>query len=228
MIQILKILFVCLLLAPAALSAQDMAPTWAQVGVRVEKPAGDGKQFSQGSGISLGDGLILTAAHVIQVDPGNPRVTVIMDGWRVDGRVVAVKYSDQVDLALVHIPRGHLPATRRDQPPVAICPDNALPRQPMIVATEGTVSQSITIGSPISADRRQTNGWTNLLATGYHQGASGGGVFQQEQNCLAGIIYMEMGGKLSGSGQQINLTGFIPPSQIIPFLRDFGIAPLIR
>ena len=97
-------------LAPLLLGAEEpsrrIPPLPAEVGVRVEKPAGDGVHYSQGSGVLLGDGLVLTAAHVVKYNPQDPKVTVVMAGWRVDGTLAAIGGPDSVDLALVKTPRG--------------------------------------------------------------------------------------------------------------------------
>ena len=80
------LLLLFLLLPPdSAGSAESSNPAAAERGVRVEQPVG--KLFSQGSGIFLGDGVVLTAAHVVKADPANAKATVIVDGWRVDGKI---------------------------------------------------------------------------------------------------------------------------------------------
>jgi hypothetical protein len=216
-------------LAPATARAADaLAPTApAELGVRVEKPAGDGVHYSQGSGVYLGDGLVLTAEHVIKYDPTHPATTVLLDGVRTPGAVVfdGVK-DDGVDLALVKIGAELLPVKRLEQEPVRVCADNPAPDKKVIVAALGMVSDTTTYSSPMMREGDKTvstadqGGWTNILATGYHQGNSGGGVFDPVHGCLWGILSFEMGGEVAG-GAVVDYTAFVPASRIAPFLADY-------
>lgn len=210
---------------PVAAYADGVAPTLpspAQVGVQIEKPAGDGVHYAQGSGIYLGDGLVLTAAHVVKLDPDHSKVTVLLDGVRTDGDLVfSGQQHGNVDLALVKIDASLLSPKRRDQTPVPVCLDNPGPSQPVVVASWGTVSSATTIPSPISSDAKETGSWTNILSTGYHHGNSGGGVFHPREGCLWGIINLEMSGPLKGSSQVVDFTAFVPATKITPFIGDY-------
>ncbi|HIJ37383.1 MAG TPA: trypsin-like peptidase domain-containing protein, partial [Rhodospirillaceae bacterium] len=75
-----------------------------QMGVRIEKPAGDGVHFSQGSGVFVGEGMVLTAAHVVRPDPARRQVIVLLGGWRLDAALVDGAQDDDLDLALIQIP----------------------------------------------------------------------------------------------------------------------------
>jgi hypothetical protein len=215
--------FLLLLFPVAALADSEGFPALspADLGVRVEKPVGDGKQFSQGSGVFLGgSGLVLTAQHVVKYDPGNPKVTVLIDGWRRDGALVADGLKESVDLALIALHPEELGERRRAQPSVSVCAGNPGPSQPVVVAALGTVSNSVTIPSPITSDL-QTGTWTNILATGYHQGNSGGGVFDPQHGCLWGILSFELSGNSKTDGKFLDLTAFVPASKIAPFLDEY-------
>ncbi|SEH40964.1 S1 family peptidase [Magnetospirillum fulvum] len=190
----------------------------AERGVRVEQPTGDGVHFSQGSGTYLGDGLILTAAHVVTVNPASTAVTILLDGQRLDGEVIRDGREDGLDLALIRLAPDSLPPHRRTQPQVRICNDNPAPRQPVQVAALGTVTPSATIASPITSDG-QTGNWTDILATGFHAGASGGGVFDPSRACLWGVLIQELSGRAKSSGRRLDLTVFVPASRIGAFLR---------
>jgi S1-C subfamily serine protease len=188
--------------------------------VHVQKPAGDGVNFSHGSGVYLGDGLILTAAHVVEMDSTHPQVKILFyEQVIVPGEVVLNGriFAPDLDLALIRIEPKDLTPRRRDETPTAICSTNPGTDSPMLVAAEGKVTTAKTI--PTALERRDTasnntNGWTNILSTGYHHGASGGGVFDPEMNCLEGVISLE----LSDPSRGIDLTSFVPASRIGPFL----------
>jgi len=214
-----RLLAAALLLAPWPAAA---APGPAETGVRVEKPAGDGQHFSQGSGIYLGGGLVLTAAHVVQVDPASNRVTVLLDGRRIDATQVFDGQADGVDLALLLIPAASLPPARQNQAAVEICSDNPEPSRPAQVAALGAVSNAFTIPTPLNSDGPTDTGqWTNILATGFKPGSSGGGVFDPRHGCLWGILSVEMSGPAKSTGRRLDLTAFVPASRIAPFLQAY-------
>jgi S1-C subfamily serine protease len=185
----------------------------AALGVQIEKPAGDSVHFSQGSGIFLGDGLVLTAAHVVAPDPQMPTASVIMDGWRTDARLLTTAPAG-LDLALLKVSSEDLSLQRRQLPPTALCATGTGPNQPVVVAAQGTVSLSHTVGAAIRSTTLNGD-WTNILATGYSHGASGGGVFDAKKGCLAGILV------IGASGQGIEVTEFLPAAKIAAFLAPF-------
>jgi len=189
----------------------------AERGVRVEQPTGDGVHFSQGSGTYLGNGLVLTAAHVVTVNPASTAVTILLDGQRRDGVVIRDGRDDGLDLALIRLPVDSLPPLRRTQPQVRVCDGNPTPRQPVQVAALGTVTPAATIASPITSDG-QTGTWTDILAHGFHAGASGGGVFDPAHACLWGVLIQELSGRAKSSGRRLDLTVFVPSSRISSFL----------
>ena len=195
--------------APALAEPQDAALVGA-LGVQIEKPAGDNVHFSQGSGVFLGNGLVLTAAHVLKVDPANPAASVILDGWKTEAKLIATGQAG-LDLALLKLDPAEISRPRRDLKPIEICSLGTAPNQPVVVAAQGSVSLSKTIGAPIKAPAL-TGDWSNILATGYGHGASGGGVFDALKGCLAGIIIIE------ATAPGIELTQFVPAPEIAMFL----------
>ena len=202
-------LLLALAAAPALAEPQDAALAGA-LGVQIEKPAGDNVHFSQGSGVYLGNGLVLTAAHVIKVDPANPGASVILDGWKTDAKLLAAGQPG-LDLALLKIDPAEVSRQRRDLKPLEVCALGTVPNQPVVVAAQGQVSLSKTIGAPIKAPAL-TGDWSDILATGYGHGASGGGVFDALKGCLAGIIIIE------ATAPGIELTQFVPAPEIAMFL----------
>jgi len=205
-----KFAFLTLLLAAPALAEPPEAALVGALGVQIEKPAGDNVHFSQGSGVYLGNGLILTAAHVVKVNPADPVSNVVLDGWKTDARLVAFGQGS-VDLALLQVGPNDLSRQRRDMKPLDICTVGTAPNQPVIVAAQGAITLSKTVGVPVKS--LALNGdWTDILATGYSHGASGGGVFDASRGCLAGIIIIE------ATAPGIELTQFVPAPEIAMFL----------
>lgn len=202
-----------LLLALIALPAgaePDGAPLAAAFGVELQKPAGDNVHFQHGSGVFLGGGLILTAAHVVTINPQEPDVTVIMDGWKTAAKVAAIA-PDGLDIALLKIDPSEISAPRKALAPVHLCSGAAAANQPVIVVSEGKVSLSATINEKIDSPALKGD-WTDILATGYTHGASGGGVFDASKGCLIGIIII---------GTNVDRTQFVPAAKIAPFLAAF-------
>lgn len=218
--------FTCALFALPAWAADGPAPVPAELGVRVEKPAGDGVHYQQGSGVYLGGGRVLTAQHVIKLDPQHKDVTVLLDGVRDPATVSAVgtRRRDPVDLALIALaPSAPILPARRAQPRVAACATNPPPNRKVTVVALGAVTQAATVGTAIASMNGQavtTEGWTNILSTGYHAGNSGGGVFDPETGCLWGILSYELGGHLGENGPLVDFTAFVPASKIAPFLTE--------
>jgi len=202
-------LLAALAAAPALAEPQDAALVGA-LGVQIEKPAGDHVHFSQGSGVYLGNGLVLTAAHVVKVDPANPVSSVVLDGWKTDAKLVALGQG-AVDLALLRVDPAELSRQRRDMKPLDICALGTAPNQPVVVAAQGAISLSKTVGAPIRSTTLNGD-WSDILATGYGHGASGGGVFDAAKGCLAGILIIE------ATAPGIELTQFVPAPEIAVFL----------
>lgn len=188
-------------------------------GVQIEKPAGDHLHFSEGSGVFLGGGLVLTAAHVVTVNAGDPAVSVILDGWKIDSKVASIGING-LDLALLRVDPSTLSIQRQNQPAQAICPSDAAPNQPVAVASEGKVTLSKTVNAPIRSDNFNGD-WTDVLDGGYHHGASGGGVFDAQRGCLLGVLTLEASRPAGSYGPALDFTRFVPASKIAPFLEDY-------
>ncbi len=211
------------LLLPMAAAAQ---PRPAEVGLQVEKPAGDGKMFSQGSGVLIGDGMVLTAAHVIAVNPQDPKVTVYIDNRRVDGLVAYSGQADHLDLALIKVDPMALPPTRRGLESVSPCSRNPGPAQPFVVAWMGKTSQETTLlRADPPKDGADHGRYSTMLAAGHPKGASGGGVFDPQQGCLAGIMVADgvFGTEIVGVPHEV--TVFLPASDIASFLAKYRRQP---
>ena len=203
---------------PALAWAGDAPAPW-EVGVHIQKPAGDGVHFAQGQGIYLSGGLVLTAAHVVNWDPDHPEVTIRIDGGLTKGEIVFDSVLKDTDLAVVALSPDELSAKRREQASVPVCPDNTPPSQSVVVVAERDITNAATIPSPISTIGEGGN-WTNVLSRDYAPGNSGSGVFDPIQHCLWGIIVDELGGKLP-SGLEVHWSYFVPVSKIAPFLDGF-------
>jgi hypothetical protein len=214
------IALVAALLLPIAASAQ--APHPADIGLQVEKPAGDGKLFSHGSGVLLGDGMVLTAAHVIAVNPQDPKVTVFLDNRRVDGLVAFSGQSEHVDLALIKVDPANLPPSKHDLGTEPVCARNPGPAQPVVVAWMGKTTQETTLlRADPPKDASDPTPYSTMLAAGHPKGASGGGVFDPQRACLLGILVADGTFNIDIPGVPHEITIFLPASEISSFLKKY-------
>ena len=214
-------LILALTLLPMAARAETLGgltPAPPRIGVMIEKLSDGGHVLSSGSGILLNDHLVLTAAHVVQRDPENPRVSIIFSFGRITGQVIRLGQADKLDLALISFDPIVVPTHHFDPGILSVCPNNPGTNQAVVVLSKGMTTRSSTISSAITSDG-QAPGWTNMLNTGYHPGNSGGGVFNPQNNCLWGILVLELGGTING--RIVDLSAFVPASQIAPFIHPY-------
>ena len=210
------------LIAAASLSAVNAQSADDQLkvyGVNVVKTAPFEKQFT-GFGIYLGDGKVITAAHVVGHWPALTHPRVLIGGLDLPAEVIKIGSLETTDLALLSVEATQLPVSLRLRrnplcktlPPVratviVVYPDRTVAAQifsPLFIAPQYRVSHASLINEP--------------------QG-SGSGVFSAERQCLLEIIsqkvrkytYRKEYGRLLASA-----TGyagyFVPASAIAEFL----------
>jgi S1-C subfamily serine protease len=181
------------------------------------------KQPWPGYGIYLGNGLILTAAHVAG-DVAETKPRVVVGGQDLPATLVKQGSLDGVDLTLLSIDGTKLPVglqMRRtplcDHPPIA--------GQDVVVAIpEGTAPSRIVPRQAIPADIRAR--FDTAIADVATTGNSGSGVFDAGRLCLMGI----MSRKLSVTSRPL-IAGapartvdiakyFVPAAQIKAFIPE--------
>jgi hypothetical protein len=139
------------------------------------KTAGGG-----GSGIYLGNGLVVTAAHVSGHAVG-AKVTVHFGDLSLPG---TIKQGDQeADLAVLSVDTGGLPANIRSLH-LALCKEPPLPQEAVVVVTPGATARSRMMSAQqLPPDLRKFSTVISNVA-----GNSGSGVFDARNKCLLGII----------------------------------------
>src|SRR5579871_4835433 len=210
------------LLALPLYAHADDAPAPDDLGVLVQKAAGDGVNFAHGSGVYIGKDEVLTAAHVVRVDRRHNDIVVLLDGILAQGKVtVDGDDTKGPDLALIKLKPELVLPKRRAQKPVEVCTHNAGLSEPVTVVSGGKVTNSAIISKPIMAQNMKLPGdGTNFMVTDYGKGNSGGGVFDPVSGCLFGIVSFEAGGTDNNTGNYVVFTGFVPASDIAPFLKS--------
>jgi hypothetical protein len=138
-----------------------------------------------GYGIYLGNGLILTAAHV----PGNVALTkphVVIAGQDLPASLVKQGNLDTVDLTLLSVDATKLPV-RLQMRRMPLCERASYPGEAVVVAIpEGTARSRILPPQAIPRDLRGR--FDTVIADVATTGNSGSGVFDAADRCLLGIM----------------------------------------
>jgi hypothetical protein len=181
------------------------------------------RQSWPGYGIYLGDGLVLTAAHVVgHPTQGNPSVEIA--GRTLEATVVKEGEFETVDLTLLHIDPRQLPPSLglRLMP---LCKEPPLAGQPVVVATPEALSTSHILPVKALPPTLRDTRFDTLIADVATTGNSGSGVFDPRNQCLMGIMsrkfQIAVAGKLDPGGKpkMVDVAKyFVPARQIGPFI----------
>jgi hypothetical protein len=142
-----------------------------------------------------------------------------MDGQPIQGMVVQIEPPERLDLALIKVDMDKLAPKWSQQRDVAVCTYNPPTNQPVTVVGLVGVARATTISTAITSGGEETGSWTNLLSTGFHQGNSGGGVFNPQLGCLWGILNLELTGTVNG--KSVDMTAFVPASKVMAFVNSY-------
>jgi hypothetical protein len=171
-----------LVLAPAQVLAQSDDAELESLSVHINRTP---QQPWPGYGVYLGNGLILTAAHV----PGNVVETkphVVIAGEDLPASLVKQGELAGVDLTLLSIDATKLPVRLRMRR-TPLCSRESYAGEPVVVATpEGTARSRVLPRQAIPAELRGRFG--TAIADVATTGNSGSGVFDAANLCLLGII----------------------------------------
>src|SRR5262249_35355959 len=138
-----------------------------------------------GRGVYLGNGLVITAQHVIgSAARTKPRVRVA--GMDLPAHAIKEGYFELVDLTLLSIDEQKLPIYLRMRR-MPLCENQPWPGEPVIVAVpEGTARSQVMLPAllPANVQKRFSTVIRDVATTGN----SGSGVFDAGQKCLLGIM----------------------------------------
>jgi S1-C subfamily serine protease len=168
-------------------------------------------------GVYLGDGLVITAAHVVGSDPA-PIVRIA--GEDIPAEIIKKGKFEEVDLALLRINQENLPIKLRLRR-MPVCYKPLLPGAAVVVATPRSAARSSVMPpAQLPADLR-TKFSTDIkdVAT---TGNSGSGVFAAEGKCLLGIVSRKIVSSPDrGGGQERDIAKyFVPAPAIAKFIAD--------
>ena len=137
----------------------------------------------------LGNGLIITAAHVVS-PAARTKPSVRIAGMDLPAHAIKEGYFEPVDLTLLSIDERKLPIylQMRRMP---LCDNKPWPGEPVIVAIpEGTARSHIMLPSLLSAQFQKI--FSPVIRDVATTGNSGSGVFDAGQKCLLGIIRLKI------------------------------------
>ena len=140
-----------------------------------------------GYGIYLGQGSVITAAHIVGRWPSfisNPRVLIA--GQELPAKIIKEGSADTIDIALLSVDEARLPVSLRlRRNPLCKEPPRA-GEDVIVVLSYGTVRSRI-IFPQLLPPRYRTN-FNTFISDVPIAGGSGSGVFRAERKCLLGIL----------------------------------------
>ena len=212
-----SIIIVALLIAPAhSQSADDSLRSYA---IHIDRTR---MEPLNGYGVYLGNGFVITAAHVVGGgDATKPQVKI--DGGYLPTKVVKDGNVDDVDLTLLSVDVHKLPDSVASLH-VSLCQKPYGTGEPVIVATPEGVARSY-IMSPSLLPHDIPEKFRTAIRYFAATGNSGAGVFHATEKCLIGIISRRISGMrvrtVDGEAikEHVDIAKyFVPVSEIAKFI----------
>jgi S1-C subfamily serine protease len=167
-----------------------------------------------GAGIYLGNGLILSVAHVVGGGIVNkPKVTLA--NRNLTATVVKESPFEQLDLALLEIDETTLPVSLRLRR-IPLCEGSTWPGEEIVSLTPfGPVRSHILSSASLPAATRR---FSTVFRDDGKTGNSGTGVFEAQRKCLVGIVSRGISQVYSREGHDKttrNLAKYFVPASVI-------------
>lgn len=214
-------IFVCWILTSSALAAEDELISHSSllpyaVGIH-RTPM---QSWGPGAGIYLGNGLVLTAAHVV----GRAFLTrpkVIIAGQEIEASTVKEGSFEGVDLTLLYVDEVRLPVSLRLRR-LALCQKAPWPGESVVTVIPGNIVRSVIISPltlPLGARKFDT-----VIRDVAKTGNSGSGVFDYDKKCLLGIMsrkisdYRPIENRLQTRELRDVAKYFVPAAKIAEFI----------
>ena len=184
-------------------------------------------QTWRGYGIYLGQGLFITAAHVVGRAWLN-RPKVVIAGQEYPTRVVKEGSFEATDLTLLSIEESLLPMRLRLRK-ISLCKEPPWPGQQVVtVVPESVVRSHIIAPARLPVDVRK---FSTVIADVARTGNSGSGVFDAQKRCLLGImsrkISLSRNRPETGKPETHDIAKyFVPASEIAAFLPADSLSSL--
>ena len=177
------------------------------------------QSWGPGRGVYLGNGLVLTAAHVVG-SAARSRPSVRIAGMDLPAKAIKEGNVERVDLTLLSINEQKLPIylQMRRMP---LCEKNPWPGEPVIVAVPEETARSHVM-SPLSLPFRVQRKFSTLISDVGATENSGSGVFDAGNKCLLGIISRKFSVRINSGdaeSQEKDIAKyFVPASTVRAFI----------
>jgi hypothetical protein len=168
---------------------------------------GGDEQNAGGAGVYLGNGLVITAAHV---GTGNG---VRINGLNVPAALIKKGSFPELDLSLIYMDQGKIPDSLRDRR-MTLCREQPPAGAPVILAAPQEITRS-SIASPAVIPPEHRTKFLTLISDGATDGKSGSGVFDPEKKCLLGILSLKFINNIDQKGMA---SYFVPADTIQSFI----------
>jgi Trypsin-like peptidase domain len=165
-----------------------------------------------GSGVYLKSGLIITAAHLTDLDA---EMSVRIAGVLLPAKVLKQGSLEDVDLSLLMFDEEKL-ARSIELPRMQLCAPPPWPGDPVIVVDAGRATRSHIV-SPQVLPLGWRSKFATLIADVATTGDSGSGVFDPNHKCLLGIISRKLVSHTTGGDIDI-AKYFVPAVKIRDFM----------
>jgi hypothetical protein len=164
-------------------------------------------------GVYLGNGLIITAAHVVG---GQRKPNIDIAGLNLTGEVIKHGNYERVDLSLLAVDQEKLPISLRMRR-MPLCERPPWVGQPVIVAIpKGTARSRIMSPHLLPANFRKK--FSTVISDVATTGNSGSGVFDAGRKCLLGVMSRKFQVRHEPKGPPKDLAKYFVPASAI---RDF-------
>jgi hypothetical protein len=144
-----------------------------------------GEQNAGGAGVYLGNGLVITAAHVA----GGKTSGVRIDGLNVPAALIKTGSFPELDLSLIYMDPGKIPESLRERR-MTLCQEQQPAGAPVILAAPQGITRT-SIAPPTLIPLEYRTKFSTLISEGSTDGKSGSGVFDAEKKCLLGILSLK-------------------------------------
>jgi hypothetical protein len=161
-----------------------------------------------GAGVYLGNGLVITAAHVVSSTRG-----VRIDAVNVPARLVKRGSFPQLDLSLISVDQSKMPDSLRERR-IALCQEQSAEGAPVILGAPQGITRT-SIASPMLVPAEFRTKYPTLISEVTTDGKSGSGVFDVGGKCLLGILSLKI---INMIDHKAYASYFVPASTIQSFI----------
>jgi len=201
------------------LLAQDASETLLPYAVNVHRTPVQGWP---GYGIYLGDGIFITAAHVV----GRSWLTwpkIVIAGEEYPTHVVKEGDFEGTDVTLLSVDQVSLPMRLRLRRNLTLCKTPPRPGQQVVTVVPEKIAYSQILDPRLLP--AQARRFSTVIADVAQTGNSGSGVFDRKQRCLLGIMSRKITSPTSRTSKlpsQMRDVAkyFVPATEIVQFLPD--------